>query len=817
MASHLSGSRELVYIKTDKVSVTIKGNPSHPYFQNSEYDKECSELEIHSQDPFYLSIKEKEEIFYNQSVIDKFLCFSKTIPLFYEQQRYEIIIESEYENCAFWHENLNVRKQVSRVGRNSKVLSGILNFGNDIGNSDLVILLDGKEYLRIVIEVFPSKIEYKKDYQELRNDVANEVIKILFDFNKKTYEKFGSDLNSSSTPTEFYTLINYFYDDFIKAVDVITNKPHHLLQIQHYVTPAYKTKQTDLKTIKWLQKHPEQIQIYDGKYRIDKLLSPKKIVTFDTKENRFVKYILSTTKKKLETFRYNYLQLNRERNPDILLNINKKVSGINRRLNNSFLKEVSNLEPSFGMSLVFSMALGYRDLYKYYLILIHGLSFLNNLFNISVKDIAQLYEYWCFIKLNSILREKYNLLSRDFLKVDKRGIFYTLTKGHESKVSYINPINSERITLSYNPSSGELPTVFQKPDNVLSIEKKSSTSNQEYKYIFDAKYRINPALPGTFYKEYYKTPGPEEDTINTMHRYRDAIVYENNHDENFKRSMFGAYVLFPYNNEDEYRKHKFFESIRKVNVGGLPFLPSSTELLSNFIDELVGDSPDSAFERSTLPVGIGEKLAKVNWNERDVLIGELRDREQYDLCLNNKFYHAPANQIPDEKLPIHYVAIYKSKNLFPENHGIYKYGEVIRCYKLPRNEIKERSSSKTTMYYKFEVKEWIDLNVSIGVKDFGPNHVTFTNFFLLDNSTIFPELFLKDELEYRLYHELKYHINDASLDKKEIGFVFKDSRITFENGEIVIYKDNSIRTPIYSERDFVKHPSEVFRSIINKI
>ena len=46
MASHLSGSRELVYIKTDKVSVTIKGNPSHPYFQNSEYDKECSELKI---------------------------------------------------------------------------------------------------------------------------------------------------------------------------------------------------------------------------------------------------------------------------------------------------------------------------------------------------------------------------------------------------------------------------------------------------------------------------------------------------------------------------------------------------------------------------------------------------------------------------------------------------------------------------------------------------------------------------------------------------------------------------------------------------
>ena len=166
MASLLSGSRELVYIKTDKVSVTIKGKPSHPYFQNSECNKVCSELKILSQDPFSLCIRENEEVFSHQIVANRFACSSKTIPLFYEQQRYEIIIESETEDCTFWHENLNVRKQVSRVGRNSKVLSGILNFGNDIGISDLVILLDGKNYLRIVIEVFPSKIEYMKDYQD---------------------------------------------------------------------------------------------------------------------------------------------------------------------------------------------------------------------------------------------------------------------------------------------------------------------------------------------------------------------------------------------------------------------------------------------------------------------------------------------------------------------------------------------------------------------------------------------------------------------------------------------------------------------------
>lgn len=53
--------------------------------------------------------------------------------------------------------------------------------------------------------------------------------------------------------------------------------------------------------------------------------------------------------------------------------------------------------------------------------------------------------------------------------------------------------------------------------------------------------------------------------------YRDAIVYQNGA-EPYERTMFGAYVLFPYANEDEYRTHNFFESIDKVNIGGLPIM-----------------------------------------------------------------------------------------------------------------------------------------------------------------------------------------------------------------------------------------------------
>ena len=68
-------------------------------------------------------------------------------------------------------------------------------------------------------------------------------------------------------------------------------------------------------------------------------------------------------------------------------------------------------------------------------------------------------------------------------------------------------------------------------------------------------------------------------------RYRDAIVYQNGGSP-FERTMFGAYVLFPYSNEEDYRHHRFYESIGKVNIGGLPFLPSAMSLVSQMLDEL---------------------------------------------------------------------------------------------------------------------------------------------------------------------------------------------------------------------------------------
>jgi len=49
-----------------------------------------------------------------------------------------------------------------------------------------------------------------------------------------------------------------------------------------------------------------------------------------------------------------------------------------------------------------------------------------------------------------------------------------------------------------------------------------------------------------------------------MNRYRDAIVYKNKKTQPYNNSVFGAFVLFPYKDEQKYKIHDFYKSIEEA-------------------------------------------------------------------------------------------------------------------------------------------------------------------------------------------------------------------------------------------------------------
>ena len=145
MDSQLTGSNELLYVQTEKVSVTIKGKATHPNFQGIEHKNGDSSIKVHCVDDFQMTLRDGDVPRFSSRNGGISTGIYSIYPMFYEQQQYEIVIEAvDGHKVAFWHDNLNVRNKVTRASRNHEILSGVINFGNEIGFSDLVIQIDGE-------------------------------------------------------------------------------------------------------------------------------------------------------------------------------------------------------------------------------------------------------------------------------------------------------------------------------------------------------------------------------------------------------------------------------------------------------------------------------------------------------------------------------------------------------------------------------------------------------------------------------------------------------------------------------------------------
>lgn len=766
----LNQNVELLRVETNLFNLYIQGKPFHPTVDTLQLhrsaDNQLIEAQLQLTTPSAALSVEKISLFHPET---KELSDWKTglpsYPLFYETQAYEIVIEKKQDiPLTFFHKNVYLRQAVKPLG--SMILSGVLNFQNEVGLTDLELRLNGQAILQLQFEIFPAKMDYKHDYQMILNDVNQQIYNLSFDFLRKTYNLTGLKETRHQSLTEFFTILQHVFGQLVQAVERINSSPHSKHQVENRVVEAGRLKKTGKESISYLTKRPHLL-VQDDKlgfipmngqrYYPSHAIETKRHVDYDTNENRFIRWVLLRIANKLKDLKARLTEKGRLQDPMLARKLNDMQSQLQRLLKLDFLnvREMRQLS----VSLVLQMAPGYREVYRNYLMLMKGLSIQSDLFRLSMKDLAQLYEYWCFLKIHDLLSRKYELLKQDIIKVSRTGVFVTLDKSQKAKMVYRNPKNGEIFTLYYNtlPSGEQTPTISQRPDNVLTLKK--NDSDVEYKYIFDAKYRLNPAYEGTPYRRDYKLPGPEESDINTMHRYRDAIVYAEGSGKELERSMFGAYVLFPYHDEEQYREHKFYKSIELINVGALPFLPESTKLMEAFLDEIIMDSPEKAYERSARPRGT-KNYYENKLIGNNVLVGSLREVQQLDDALQLKFYHVPLENISDHKLltQLEYVALYQSLKKFESRGeiGIHWYGKIVDWRVVRRKEITERPARPGTeekLYVKFTVGEWEKRDRPIVPGGRGIYTLLYTSKYVFDRAIEIAELKLETEEDLREWRE----------------------------------------------------------------
>ena len=504
------------------------------------------------------------------------------------------------------------------------ILAGFINYKNEIGRSEIQIIYKVDKETRTFhfgFEVLSTKLDYHEHWRIIVEDIEREYRMLSLDYMRRTFHGFSPDQNGEHPDIVWWSVFEGEQQKFIKACKSIIDRPRHRLHGEEVYLRADKLKQTPHNIENRLAEHRKEPAYL---YRVE-----QHILSNDTQENRFLKFALHQISKRYEDLRQ---RIEAVKTASVTMKSAMLATSetLKRLQHHPFFRTIGRFKGISQESMVLQKATGYSQVYRTWNLLRRAYSLNDGLYRLQTKDIATLYEIWCFIEVSHIVKAQLHLDDKDVEhrnRMEMNGIFsWELGKGEHSRILFRKD-GVELAELVYNPKNADkendnvgmkdlvVPTVPQKPDIVLQLTKNDLQQGMKMTYLFDAKYRIDGKDKGV--------DVPPEDAINQMHRYRDAIYYKDYDANALKKEVIGGYILFPGDGEpNDVAVSKFYKTIKEVNIGAFPLRPKDVEnrkLLENFIDELIHTK---SYE--TIAHVIPQKGAYVEVGNR-VLIGLVKE------------------------------------------------------------------------------------------------------------------------------------------------------------------------------------------------
>jgi predicted component of viral defense system (DUF524 family) len=676
-----------------------------------------------------------------------------------------------------------------------ELLSGNLVFENQVGETRIKIIDKRQQtLLELEFEVFPLKLDYKSDYRIMILELSQIIRNLTYSFLKDTYQKAKPKIQGYTTELEWWSILDELFEIFLKNIETIRRQPKHEILYEEHVMPIGKVKRGSVQNKSWFQRNTKYlnssqgIEVIPGKY-FSHALSVSKRTTYDTYENRFIVFAIKETLGRITHYRKHILSETGGNNSFI----DKKMIAYQERLQ-SFLHqspfdEVGTFEKRSYFSTTLTKGAGYRDFLQIFMLLNKGLEILHDdIFKIDQKEIHQLYEYWCFLKLFQLIKGEigYEMNYQNLIKFKAGKFNVDLKKRNESLIKFKNK-HGEELSLYFNkefgPNNKKAFTFKQIPDFSLSFKKKGY--EKPFWYIFDAKYRFNQN------KDEVVFDAPD-DAIGQLHRYRDAILHSEVNKSTYKAAIknLGGVILYPYPKpEEDFKKSRYFKSIEEVNIGALPFLPGKTSLVQSFLHNLINEkSPEDHFEEF-IEMDVSEYSQRVASFDDWVTIGvvsKANQEERLNLLLEKNIHYIPVVKEFASR-------IYSSNKLLACLSGTNQaYLFEIKGYEiLTKKELKELGkiswSMRAERYIVFTLSkkyQMLKINPSIVPINFRYTTKGGLDIFLSDEFNEANALYINNLTAFKLYSALKrrkidFNITwgDSKTDLSEVKFLNGQHRL----------------------------------------
>lgn len=507
-----------------------------------------------------------------QNAINKHLFENQTYYIDFEQSNEDTIAyeinRSKLSNFIEWHKG------------NRYATLTITNF---IGN----IYLFGDTY-DLKSKKFLTDLTGSEQFQTIINDIQELSKNIIFTYSSPSFVLRQVDYKDVN-PT-LMIMFNYFkriildWDNTIDLqsnIHMIVNNPNFKYSLEYKVDSIQKIKKIDGKVLRslasdhkyYVKVDPSRTHLINlpitqfisqkspNKYFPTKALMKKKYLSYDTAENRFVKFFFEY----IENIVY---RLNAVCGlPESVIEEKEKVLSFCRTiLNQSFFNDVGEMVMIPVNSTVLLSRPGYKEIFLHFTRSRFGIKhifedFEQESMSIDLKRISDLYEYWVFYKIAAAILGKEIIFEQQDIVLKNGDVAYGICFKNEHISVYYNWTESRARKSAYS--------VSLRPDTTVVIQHGSN----KIKLVFDAKYKVRHKDTEDGIERHIK---PED--IFKMHTYLDAI-------DNclFAVAIYPGSEFYFYERDLSYSIRRDVSSIETFEgVGAIPLAPNNKELDDQF-------------------------------------------------------------------------------------------------------------------------------------------------------------------------------------------------------------------------------------------
>lgn len=520
-------------------------------------------------------------------------------PRIFAETDYRLTVEAtDGHQITVRNRDSNLLADVTPVGAHPTLLSGRINFRNQVGTARFSVAVDGIERLTFTVEVFPTKLSYDAEYRDLLDDVTRTGRALALEYLRATYQGGSAASADDTTRLEWLVLVRNEIRALEHAFEYIAAHPHRILDRTIRDQQAERIKRVTPATIRAVARRRGTGPVTDvpGIGRVHRRLpAPTAIETLDTPEHRWLRNELQIVQRTLAEIATDLVT---ERAAVLRRYPNANTARIEGEINEVRALETRSAAlmklgpmtaaggpPPHGFtSLTLMGRPGYREAYRGLLTLRLGLLPTGSDLELSIKDLERLYETWCFIKVATIVATLTNtvLAREDAFPITERGIRVDLGRGAQHSIHLTKP-GLTIMVVNNRQFDGD--TGSQKPDILIDIR---HNGWPPIYLILDAKYRVDASDD---YVKQFRGYGPPAAAVNELHRYRDAIAID--HIAGLGRPVVKGVALFPLTATlaGDFTSHRLWDALQTLGIGALPFLPNNTGWVTHWLKTFLEQPP----------------------------------------------------------------------------------------------------------------------------------------------------------------------------------------------------------------------------------